>query len=147
MNMPPSEINIYIPSTCEIPSTFPKDLRPSLSTQRYPAQRPFSYDGLPREDFSLSKIMDTDTDIDNNTSSSNKRRVAFGNVTIREYPIIVGGHPPSVTTGPPPPIAIGWKHMSSTDVSIDTFEEDKPRLQEVKRIQIDRNSCLVRVSH
>lgn len=50
--------------------------------------------------------------------------VRFGEITIREYPSIVGDNPGS---NKGPPLAIDWNHVSETTVSVDEYEQHRPQ--------------------
>jgi hypothetical protein len=72
-----------------------------------------------------------------------QKKVTFIDVTIREYPIIVGDNPAG-TGGPP--LTIGWKHVSSVDLDIDKYEEaragNRRKQQEIQMKQDYRKQLL-----
>jgi hypothetical protein len=49
--------------------------------------------------------------------------VSFGNVQIREYPIVLGDNPGG-SSGPP--LSIEWTHQSESSVPLDAYEQDRP---------------------
>lgn len=49
--------------------------------------------------------------------------VTFKEITIRDYPMIVGDNP-SVSSGPP--LALDWEFFNETTLSVDVYEESKP---------------------
>jgi hypothetical protein len=59
------------------------------------------------------------------------RNVRFSDVTVREYPIIIGDNPGGTTKGPP--ITIAWLSVSSISMSIDAYEQtQEPRRTELE---------------
>jgi hypothetical protein len=72
-----------------------------------------------------------------------KKKVKFIDVTIREYPIIVGVNPAG-SGGPP--MTICWEHVSSVDLDIDKYEEaragNRRKQEEMKRNQDHRKRVL-----
>lgn len=54
-----------------------------------------------------------------------EQKVGFGDVSVNFYSPILGDNP-SAMRGPP--LTIGWKPYSSTDVSVDTFESHRPEI-------------------
>ena len=67
-----------------------------------------------------------DTTIDSTNSSNSlptkisRRKVGFGRISIREYPMIVGDNP-SVSKGVP--ISIDWEHLSEDFLDVSHYEE------------------------
>jgi hypothetical protein len=59
------------------------------------------------------------------------RNVRFSDVTVREYPIIIGDNPGGVKKGPP--LTIAWLSVSSISMSLDTYEQtQEPRRTELE---------------
>lgn len=79
------------------------------------------------------------------TDDDRLRKVAFGSVEIREYPIIVGDNP-STLTGVP--ICIDWEHVNEIVCSLDEYEEQKPEsrtMVELRLPKIVRDDMLKRL--
>lgn len=56
-------------------------------------------------------------------SMTTAKAVRFGNVSIREFPVVVGDNPGG-TSGPP--ISIGWEHHSEVTVDLVSYEGQRP---------------------
>lgn len=81
----------------------------------------------------------------NESPSTDRRRVIFKNILIREYPICVGDNP-SVSVGAP--ITIGWDYDPPLVCSIDDYEEHKPDKRNMAELRIPptgRNEMLKRL--
>jgi len=52
-----------------------------------------------------------------------RKSVRFSDITIREYPMILGDNP-SVSHGPP--VTIDWQHSSEAHLSLDQYSETRP---------------------
>mmetsp|Transcript_27683 Transcript_27683/g.42635 ORF Transcript_27683/g.42635 Transcript_27683/m.42635 type:complete len:200 (+) Transcript_27683:185-784(+) len=50
------------------------------------------------------------------------RRVTFGSLEIRSYPVILGDHPECAMG---PPLALGWEPFKRSEVSIDDYEASR----------------------
>ena len=61
----------------------------------------------------------------------NEKAVRFSNVTIREYPMILGDHP-DVSSGPP--VTIDWEHCSEEKLSVDHHVTILPRRERCQMI-------------
>jgi len=68
----------------------------------------------------------TDGEINPPTEGEIKPRkvVSFGSITCREYPVTLGDHP---DCGCGPPLTIEWDHVETKSMSVDEYEEEKPR--------------------
>lgn len=75
-----------------------------------------------RSDRSMTKVSSVfPVDVDQGERCCGKN-VQFGNVKIREYPIIIGDNVP---TSNGPPISIDWTHVSSMTVPLEDFESER----------------------
>ena len=64
------------------------------------------------------------------SSSTRVSKIGFGEVTVREYPIIVGENP-GVVKGVP--ITIGWDHLDESNHSVEDYEQ--ARASQRKKVQ------------
>lgn len=69
---------------------------------------------------SLCDICNEDEFSFEDETNRHKKAVTFGEVTVREYEIIIGDHP-NCRTGFP--LSLGWNYINHCDVSVDHFEE------------------------
>jgi len=90
-------------------------------------------------DCSASHTLSEQSHLDDSSSSikSNKKRVHFGNLHVREYPIIVGDNP-AVTLGVP--MAIAWEHDGEVVCSVEEYEEMRPTPRSMIELKMP-NSC------
>lgn len=56
-------------------------------------------------------------------SCTNEKALRFGNVSIREYPVIVGDNPGGISG---PPLSIGWEYYDEMTVDLISYEEQRP---------------------
>lgn len=61
--------------------------------------------------------------VDANEHSSSLQKVNFGNISIREYPIIPGDNPGGKRG---PPLTIDWKPQREMSVKLDSYEASRP---------------------
>lgn len=67
-------------------------------------------------------------------SSSEQKRVQFGNLEMRNYEIILGDHP-DCSSGPP--VSIGWEYSSAETISVDRYEALKPRRRSMDQLELN----------
>lgn len=107
-------------------SMSPSYRRKSLCASAYAGPAPVRKDGSPLKScFRWSTSQEcsvTSLESDDATPPHRRHRVAFTNVTVREYSLECGDNP-SVTSGPP--LTLGWKYNVCGRTDIDTFEADK----------------------
>jgi len=60
--------------------------------------------------------------------------VAFSDMEVRSYPLILGDNP-SVSYGPP--VCLDWKHESVENVSIDFYEENRGRRRKMSEMNLN----------
>ena len=96
--------------------------RESMKTHQ--SQRAFRKSTFDLRTILAAKECDTTIDSSNSSNSSpaktSRRKVGFGKITIREYPMIVGDNP-SVRKGVP--ISIDWEHLSEDFLDVSQYEE------------------------
>lgn len=63
------------------------------------------------------------TDTTTGTSSTDRPSVQFSDITIREYPIVLGDNPGGRKG---PPLSIAWRHDNEVTVEVEKFERLRP---------------------
>lgn len=80
---------------------------------------------------------------DSGTSSSGGRRVAFGNIQVREYNRTIGDNP-GVRVGVP--VALDWQFFELPVMAIDDYEKNRPPYKTMLRLSsITRRNILMNV--
>jgi len=85
----------------------------------------------------------TDDDRKLQSSSSSRKRVAFGSVQVREYNRTIGDNP-FVRVGVP--VSLDWQFSERSEVPIDEYEQSRPPRKAVLRLSsITRRNMLLNV--
>uniref|UniRef100_A0A6U3NW40 Uncharacterized protein n=1 Tax=Ditylum brightwellii TaxID=49249 RepID=A0A6U3NW40_9STRA len=63
-----------------------------------------------------------------------KRQTSFGDVTIRDYGMIIGDHP-CCSYGPP--VTLDWEYYEHTSCSLDDYEYNRPRRRSLRQMNLN----------